>query len=237
MFLLRKILYLLYSWFNPRFVLWRVARILQRLRGVDFLQEVKPEDVGLDSAIAYKSSPSGNRYLVRVLKDIGITEADAILDVGCGKGSAMNVMRRFPFRKVDGMEISSHIASIAQANFSRLRVQQCGVYNCDAETFSHYGDYNMFYFYNPFPAEIMKNVISGIIRSIPPAKNEITIIYNNPTCHDTLLDTGCFWWHGTYPDKWGHGIRVYSNYPMERSRLLHAKKMTVHCCGNDRRYA
>ena len=40
------------------------ARVLKdRLRGLDFLTSIQPQEVGLDPERAFRSSPSGNRYL------------------------------------------------------------------------------------------------------------------------------------------------------------------------------
>ena len=39
---------------------------------------------------------------------------------------------------------------------------------------------------------------------------EITIIYNNPVCHNVLIKNG-FVLLKKLPDKWGNGINLYSN--------------------------
>jgi 16S rRNA G966 N2-methylase RsmD len=185
--------------------------LLDRYRGLDFLTVIQPEEVGLDSSTATRSSPSGNRYLYNLLSDIGITNNDSIIDIGCGKGSAMRTMLKYPFARVDGVEISEHIAEIARRNFKKLNEKKCNIFHCDASIFQHYGQYNMFYFYNPFPAEIMSKVISNISHSISGADKEALIIYNNPVCHDLLIGHGKFLKIKEYPDEWGNKIYIYSN--------------------------
>jgi cyclopropane fatty-acyl-phospholipid synthase-like methyltransferase len=50
------------------------------------------------------------------LNDLNITANDSIIDIGCGKGSAMLSMLGFPFARVDGVELSQQIGSIAIRN-------------------------------------------------------------------------------------------------------------------------
>lgn len=106
--------------FLPGNLALRSRILLDKFRGLDFLTVILPEDVGLDPKQAYHSSPSGNKYLVNVLNDINISSQDSIIDIGCGKGSAMRMMLKFPFARVHGIELSEHIAAIAVNNFKRL---------------------------------------------------------------------------------------------------------------------
>jgi SAM-dependent methyltransferase len=189
-----------------------------RLRGLDFVSVVEPDTVGLEARTAFRSSPSGNRFLEAVLKDLHITDADSILDVGCGKGSAMRVMRRFPFAHVGGIELSPEIAAIATHNFARLRARDVTVAAGDARLYEGYAKYNIAYFYNPFPAEVMAPVLDRIQAAWRASYRERLIIYNNPVCHRLLLSRG-FRALRDYPDEWGNGIRLYSSVPPEASRI------------------
>jgi hypothetical protein len=51
-------------------------------------------------------SPFGNKYLSSLLKDFLLTSPDNILDIGCGKDSAIMRMTEFKFNNVDGIEIA-----------------------------------------------------------------------------------------------------------------------------------
>jgi hypothetical protein len=193
--------------------------MLERIKGVDFSTVIQPEEVGYDSQIVYRSSPSGNRYLVQLLKDIDIIKTDSIIDIGSGKGSAMRSMLKFPFAEVAGVELSEQIAAIAINNFKKLKANRCHVFNCDATKFQNYGRYNMFYFYNPFPADIMSEVIYKIDESVRGSDKEILIIYNNPVYHDSIISFGAFSKVKEYPDEWGNQIFLYSNKSLDHSRL------------------
>ena len=76
--------------FTPGPWRYRAQRASEVIRGVDFMRIIEAHEVGLDPALAVHSSPSGNRYLIRALEAMSITPADRILDIGCGKGSAMS---------------------------------------------------------------------------------------------------------------------------------------------------
>jgi len=193
--------------------------MLERSRGLDFTSIINSETVGFDPDIVHRSSPSGNKYLEQLLNDLGITNNDSIIDIGAGKGSAMRSMLKFPFKKVDGVELSEQISAIATNNFEILKVKRSRVYSCDATSFPYYDQYNLFYFYNPFPDSVMSQVLSNIYQSIQRNEDETLIIYNNPACHDLIVGKGVFSKINEYPDEWGNQIYVYSNKDREHSRL------------------
>jgi hypothetical protein len=86
------------------------------------------------------------------------------------------------------------------------------IFNCDAASFDKYADYNIFYLYNPFPAETMLKVISNIKSSADNSARELRLIYNNPVCHDDIIQQGTFEKIKEYPDEWGNKMYVYCNY-------------------------
>src|SRR5262245_58640194 len=89
--------------FTPARILRKSSLLVQEtVRGVDISRIVYPEEVGLDSRYVVESTPSWDKYLVRLLKDLHVNNQDTILDIGCGKGCAMLAMLRFAFARVDG---------------------------------------------------------------------------------------------------------------------------------------
>lgn len=193
--------------------------MLDRFRGLDFEVEIQSVEFGYDPENVDRTSSSGNRYLVRVLNDLHITEYDSILDIGSGKGSAMRSMHKFPFAKVDGVEFSGHIANIAKRNFEILNVERSEVFICDASIFQYYDRYNYIYFFNPFPAVIMKKVLRKISQSIQGKDREIVIIYNHPVYHELIINQGVFSRIAIYPAEWNHQMNIYSNKKAKDSRI------------------
>jgi SAM-dependent methyltransferase len=180
--------------------------------GVDFTRNAGPAELGLDPNESYEYEPSGNWFLKKILKDLKITPADKILDVGCGKGSAMKTMLDFPFSTVDGIEISDRLCSIAENNFKVLNVTNARVFNIDATKFFKFDDYNYIYFFNPFPKEVMEKVVYNLLQSIQRRPRKVTLIYDNPTCHETIANTGVFKKAvKEYRDIMGFKIFLYTN--------------------------
>jgi SAM-dependent methyltransferase len=185
----------------------------ERLMGVDFSGRIEPEDVGLDPNTSIHSSPSGDKWLRDVLKDLNPSAKDNILDIGCGKGSAIKIMLKFPFARVDGLEISEHIAKIARSNFRKMRIpsERCRIFTGNASEFMEELDcYNYVYFYNPFYSGVMNRFIHNLHESIARNPRKVTIIYNNPTCHQEIMLNGLFSSINEYPAEWTK-IRIYSN--------------------------
>lgn len=169
---------------------------------VDFSAVEFAKDLGLDPIIVHRASPSGNLFLHALLADLGITSDDSIIDIGCGKGSAMAIMNMFPFARIFGIDLSRHVVEIANRNFKILQASKCMAIVYNAVDFPIYHLFNFFYLYNPFPSVVMEKFLA----KIGPARG--TFIYNNPTCHEYVIDYG---WKmvGEYPDEWGNGIYVY----------------------------
>ena len=100
----------LVSKFTPERILRKSSLlIMENFQGVDLSRIVYPEEVGLDPKYVGESSPTWTKYLVRLLKDLHINNQDTILDIGCGKGSAMWPCS-IPFTRVDGIELSTEIS-------------------------------------------------------------------------------------------------------------------------------
>jgi len=205
-------------------MLYPIMLKLDKYRGFDFLSEVSPEKLKFDLERAHGYGPSGKNFLKEVMSDFNITSKDSIIDVGCGKGSAMKYLLDFPFAKVDGIELSAQIANIATQNFKRMKENRCKVFTGDAGHFNQYDEYNYIYFYNPFPAIVMSEVIDNLKKSIKMSDREIVIIYMSPTCNHIIAESGTFKSIGIYNKK-NAWITIYSNRSLDKSVLSTNKKI------------
>jgi len=129
----------------------QIEIFLDYLKGLNFLKVIPVEDFQLNPKIISKGSPSGNRYLKSLLKNIEINKNDSILDIGSAKGSALKVMLMFPFKNIDGIEISPELVEIANRNFQKLKINRVKIFNENASSFNGYNNHKYFYLYNPFP--------------------------------------------------------------------------------------
>ena len=78
-----------------------------------------------------------NRYSTtssRTLNLIGnylydkVTDKDAIIDIGCGKGRMLYFFSQFPFKYVDGLEYSRELVAAAEGNIAIMRKIHNGGY-------------------------------------------------------------------------------------------------------------
>lgn len=195
------------KWFRRYCV--RVAAKFERVfLGLDFQGGASAASLGLNPKVSNDCMPSGGRYIKKIFEELDVNNDDSILDIGCGKGCAMRTMHRFPFKYIHGIELSHEIATIAKTNFQKMKSNRANVFNLNATDFDGYANYNMYYMYNPFPAEVVARVIELIIDQ---NRNEsIVIIYNNPVHHQQVERFG-FNKIKEYPDEWGNGIFLYTN--------------------------
>jgi SAM-dependent methyltransferase len=148
------------------------------------------EDLGLSRERSESHSNSGGPSLEVVLDSLNISEKDALLDMGCGKGGAMITLAKYPFRRIDGVEICPSLIEIAQHNLGRLNCLRGTITQCDAAEYTHFDAYNFLYMFNPFPAVVMDSVLQNLRPSLQRVPRKVTLIYNNPVCHDTVIAHG-----------------------------------------------
>ena len=123
----------------------------------------------------------------------------AVLDIGCGKGLMLLFFGRFSFDRVSGIEYDDKLCDLARRNLKTAlhgRKRRNGgappvrVYHADAAEFSLYGNYDTFYLYNPFDAEILEKCTDRILSTLEGRPRPITVIYCNPVHADVLLRKG-----------------------------------------------
>lgn len=163
-----------------------------RLRGLDFLEFSSPEDHGFDSDLVHDSAPTGGRDLARVCRDLDIAPSARLLDIGCGRGSAIRTLLKFPFQKVDGLDVVPELVSVARNNFRVLNESRTTIHLADASVFDGYGEYSHFYLASPFPGAVMAQCLERILVARESAGAPTTLIYLNPTYDSTIMDTGRF---------------------------------------------
>jgi precorrin-6B methylase 2 len=178
-----------------------------RWHNLDF-DYVGVEDLGLPSETAHFHSATPALALRRVLRDLGITSADRILDIGCGKGAAVIEFARWPFGKVAGCDISPWLVEIARANCRKLACPRVELFCADAAEFKDLDEYNYFYLFNPFPAAVMEAVMDHLVESLRVRPRLITLLYRNPTCHDCIAARDVFRLESVRPAG-NHCLHVY----------------------------
>ena len=131
--------------------------------------------------------PSSYLVLNEAFSSIGTDCRDAVLvDYGCGMGRALLFVSTLPIKRMIGVELSQSLCAAATENLERL-YRKSGrsdpaweIVNADARVFAVPDDANLFYFFNPFDAVILGQVIDNIIQSARNAPRKCIAIYANP---------------------------------------------------------
>ena len=115
-------------------------------------------------------------------------------DLGSGKGRILCVMAQQPFKKVVGVELFEHLCEAARKNAQYMRRRKAPIeIVCDDVTRADISDGTVYFMFNPFGADTMREVIANIKRSLSSNPRDIIIIYYNPV-HEDILKS-CTWLH------------------------------------------
>ncbi len=181
---------------KDRFALWpsrhRVAVALkslgERLHGLDFTLPDRMENRGRADGAMYYASPDG--ILQRLFDLVEAERFGRFLDVGCGKGYVLRAAREYGFSTVGGVEYDERLCRVCRRNMRRLGLGDVSVACADAGSWDGYGGYDVFYFFNPFQAEVMRRVIGRVVEQC--RGREIVLIYYRPRYTEAIEETGLF---------------------------------------------
>lgn len=182
-----------------------VIRILVSLGYVDLIDD-HTETI---SERTHYYADSGGLAFDKIMSHFSITSDDAIVDFGCGKGGVLISLSKFPFAQIAGVEISPELVEIANDNIRKLKLKNICIECCDAAEFRQLEDYNYFYFFDPFPCIVMKDVLNNIEKTVNYHPRKATIIYLNPLCHE-LIESSCLFKKVGELPHFEHKCYVYS---------------------------
>jgi SAM-dependent methyltransferase len=190
----------------------RLDREFDARFGVDTRAIIPLSDLQIESANrAYgteyeQTKPSAFRQL---LSCAPIKYEDFIfVDFGSGLGRALLLASELPFKKIIGVEFAAELHCAAEENIRKYRspTQQCKNFELlclDAADYAIPHEPTVFYFYNPFQAGVLAQVLANIQRSLAEHPREVFIFYCNPV-HRELLGSFGFVaivdarWHAVY---------------------------------------
>lgn len=182
--------------------------LTEKIRGLDFTMPDRMYNRHRnDGAMYYASSKN---MLDQIFSLVDREKYSRFLDVGSGKGFVLAQAKQYGFSQVGGVEYDEALCEICRHNLERLGITQgIQVYQGDACTFTGYGDYDVFYFYNPFKAELMDQVIRRIVAQCPG--REIMLIYYRPRYTEAIEGCGFFRKeHVLYDKETNYEVFIYS---------------------------
>jgi len=112
-------------------------------------------------------------------------EEYSFIDLGSGKGRALLLASRFPFRQIIGVELSAQLRETSHVNIARFKAnwQQCTNIRAlceNATEFSFPAGNIVLYLFNPFGAETLRAVVSNLEAAIHETPARIYVIYVKP---------------------------------------------------------
>ena len=124
----------------------------------------------------------------------------------------MATLARYPFRRVDGVEISPALVDVARRNLAKLGLRQCHVFLGDATTFHDLDDYSVVFLFHPFSEVVFEEVLSNLCASLGRRPRRLRIVYSNPApVEDMILASGRFERELDYRPYEDFRIAVYVN--------------------------
>ncbi|HTX27843.1 MAG TPA: hypothetical protein VME19_12580 [Streptosporangiaceae bacterium] len=132
--------------------------------------------------------------LRRALKDLNPTASDVFVDLGSGKGRALVIAGRLPYKHVLGVEIDKELSALAQRNLDGARLRlRAGRAECLTGSVLDWPipeDASVIFMFNPFIGQTFSAVIQRILDSYDRNPRVLHIVYEHPWEHDQLLSTG-----------------------------------------------
>lgn len=154
-------------------------------------------------------SKTNEKHLKSIFQRLPFMEGLRILDIGCGKGVVLKEAAKFPFDRISGIDINPKLIGIARKNMLRLHLDKRVLCKeADALEFQNYGDYNVFFFFNPFDGEILERVLNRILEETVMAQKRIYLIYHNPVFSKVIESKGIF----TLKHKLYDSMKQYETY-------------------------
>ena len=114
------------------------------------------------------------------------------IDFGCGKGATLVFASNLGFKKVIGVEFSPELAHTALINLRKYSHHKGGnanfeITNIDASKYEIPCTADCFYFFNPFDAFILDQVLQNIVKTLEKYPRKILIAYLNAV-HNTVVE-------------------------------------------------
>lgn len=171
------------------------ARALQRRAGITTAGVIAVEELGFapDDRVRYMASQWWT--LRRILPRDEVGPDDVFVDFGCGMGQVLyQAAVRYPFRRVEGVEMSPDLTAIAARNLERNRrkfaCRDVRLVTSDVLDYAIPDDVTVAYLFNPFGGAIFASVAERLVRSVEAHPRRLRVIYLNPVEEPVLLGAG-----------------------------------------------
>ncbi len=191
-----------------------ISIFFEKLRGLDYTMLYVTKMGG-----AYTKTP---KYILkRVFNEFPEKNTKSFIDIGSGKGYVISQAAKAGFKSAGGIEYDSFLYNICLNNLKKEELKSDCVYNEDAGQSNHLGQFDIFFFNNPFGPEILKQVLENILESHKEKK--CWIYWVNPnfgSCKMDVIENAGFVFVKNIEDKVEpyYTIAVFSNIENDRKK-------------------
>ena len=165
----------------------------ERWMGVSTAGHVYLEDLGLGDPDRVFYEGCQWLPLRRALRSLRPGPTDVFADLGSGKGQAVLIAGRLPFRRVIGVELADDLTQAAAQNIAaarpRLRAGSVEAVTADALTWEIPDDLSIVYLYCPFTDDIFEHAMERIFASYDAHPRALHVVYTFPWEHNRLIDS------------------------------------------------
>lgn len=181
-----------------RNIMGRIIQYLMCLRdfvftrgACDFATWVELDELGIDKEKGNKYQPTFVPINRIIKKKYNVSQEDAVIDIGCGKGYAMYMLHKSGFGVIDGYDLNQRLVDCANNNFKMLGYDNCHAFCGNAETYCDYEKYNYFYIFNSVPETVFIRMMNNIEESLSRKPRDAVLILVNPECR-SIVDKSMF---------------------------------------------
>jgi SAM-dependent methyltransferase len=165
----------------------------------EFSRAVWAEDLGLplsrwpdEDRQPYHPSPNG--MIKRILQPREVSSEDVFIDFGCGVGRVvLEVGRRYPFKRVIGVDFVPELVDIAREtaarNLDRLRCREIELVLEDVVDYQVPDDVTVTYLFDPFRGEVFDTLVAKLLQSVDRNPRRLRFIYGVPALAERLEAT------------------------------------------------
>lgn len=134
------------------------------------------------------------RNIRRVIRILNPARNDFVYDIGSGMGRVVCIFARRPLRSVVGIELDPFLCEIARTNAVRLRGKRSPIdIRCEDAAVADLSDGTIYFLYNPFAIETMRDMLDNIEHSMAKKPRKIRIVYYTTVLEEEYLKRSC--WH------------------------------------------
>lgn len=128
----------------------------------------------------------------RAIEALDIAFASAtFLDLGAGKGRALLLAARYPFKHIVGVEFAEELYATAVENIVRAGADpRISIFHGDATDVEFPDGPLVIFMFNPFDAPVVQRVATNALASFRVEPRPMRILYLNPRCADAVTGVG-----------------------------------------------